>query len=108
MEVIHTATIHGDPMNIFGMEVKWFNNASLYRLSVTRHPGHYDFLNDVAFGHKELWQTLVADSLSNVMAYGHHKLWWSLSMNSLSVNFQMLLSLATMNCGGPMTQIAFL
>ena len=66
------------------------------------------FLIDVAFGHKELWQTLVADSLSNVMAYGHHKLWWSLSMNSLSVNFQMLLSLATMNSGGRMTQIASL
>ena len=66
------------------------------------------FLNDVAFGHKELWQTFVADSLSNVMAYGHHKLWWPLSMNSLSVNFQMLLSLATMNYGGRMTQIASL
>ena len=46
------------------LEWKWSNNASLYRLSFTRHPGNYDFLNDVAFGHKELWQTLVADSLS--------------------------------------------
>ena len=62
--MVHIATIHGDPMDIFGMEVKWSNIASLYRLSVARHPGHYDFLNDVAFGHKELWQTLVADSLS--------------------------------------------
>ena len=40
------------------------NIASLYRLNVARHPSHYDFLNDVAFVHKELWQTLVADSLS--------------------------------------------
>ena len=55
------------------------NIASLYRLSVARHPGHYDFLNDVAFGHKELWQTLVADSLS--------------------VTSQMLWHLATTNCG---------
>ena len=104
----HFIVVHITTIQWISLERKWFDNASLYRLSVTRHPGHYDFLNDVAFGHKELWQTLVADSLSNVMAYGHHKLWWSLSMNSLSVNFQMLLSLATMNCGGPMTQIAFL
>ena len=61
------------------------------------------FLIDVALDHKELWQTLVADSLSNVMAYGHHKLWWSLSMNSLSVNSQMLQPLAAMNNGGRMT-----
>ena len=85
------------------LEWKWSNNSSLYRLSITRHPGNYDFLNDVAFGHEELWQTLVADSLSNVMAYGHNKLWWSLAMNSLSVNSQMLQPLATMNNGGQMT-----
>ena len=55
------------------------------------------FLIDVAFGHKELWQTLVADSLSNVMTYGQNKLWWSWAMNSLSVNSQMLQPLATIN-----------
>ena len=38
------------------------------------------FLNDVAFGHKELWQTLVADRLS--------------------VTSQMLWHLATTNYGG--------
>ena len=70
------------------MEWKWSTSPrsvaiqwiSLYRLSVARHPGHYDFLNDVAFGHKELWQTLVADSLS--------------------VTSQMLWHLATTNYGG--------
>ena len=40
------------------------NIASLYRLSVARHPGHYDFLNDVVFGHNELWRPLAVHSLS--------------------------------------------
>ena len=121
MGVVHIAMTHGDPMNIFGMEVKWSNNASLYRLSVARNPGHYEFLNDVAFGHKELWQTLVADSLSvtsqmlwhltttnygglwpwiaslwtlKCCCLGHNELWWPKSTNCLSVNSQMLVSMA--------------
>ena len=61
----------------WNVAIQWI---SLYRLSVARYPGHYDFLNDVAFGHKELWQTLVADSLS--------------------VTSQMLWHLATTNYGG--------
>ena len=43
----------------------WRSKGYLYTgSSVAGHPGHYDFLNGVAFGHKELWQTLVADSLA--------------------------------------------
>ena len=69
MEVGHIAMIRGDP------------NGYLYTgSSVAGHPGHYDFLNGVAFGHKELWQTLVA--------------------YSLSVTSQMLWHLATTNYGG--------